>query len=63
MDFNFEQSQQGNREPVNILGEELERVTHSNTSERVWKRKVVWKPRSQSGWEQDGEIGRNAVEY
>ena len=28
MDFNFEQSQQGNREPVNILGEELERVTH-----------------------------------
>ena len=28
MDFNFEQNQQGNREPVNILGEELERVTH-----------------------------------
>ena len=28
MDFNFEQSQQGNREPVKILGEELERVTH-----------------------------------
>ena len=28
MDFNFEQSQQGNREPVNILGDELERVTH-----------------------------------
>ena len=28
MDFNFEQSQHGNREPVNILGEELERVTH-----------------------------------
>ena len=25
---NFEQSQQGNREPVKILGEELERVTH-----------------------------------
>ena len=28
MDFNFEQNQQGNQEPVNILGEELERVTH-----------------------------------
>ena len=28
MDFNFEQSQQGTREPVKILGEELERVTH-----------------------------------
>ena len=28
MDFNFEQNQQGNREPVNILGEELEIVTH-----------------------------------
>ena len=28
MDFNFEQSQQGNRDPVKILGEELERVTH-----------------------------------
>ena len=28
MDFNFQQSQQGNREPVKILGEELERVTH-----------------------------------
>ena len=28
MDFNFEQNQQGNREPVNILGEELETVTH-----------------------------------
>ena len=28
MDFNFEKNQQGNREPVNILGEELERVTH-----------------------------------
>ena len=27
MDFNFEQNQQGNREPINILGEELERVT------------------------------------
>ena len=27
MDFNFEQSQQGNRQPVKILGEELERVT------------------------------------
>ena len=28
MDFNFKQNQQGNREPVKILGEELERVTH-----------------------------------
>ena len=28
MDFNFEKNQQGNREPVKILGEELERVTH-----------------------------------
>ena len=28
MDFHFEKSQQGNREPVKILGEELERVTH-----------------------------------
>ena len=28
MDFNFEQNQEGNREPVKILGEELERVTH-----------------------------------
>ena len=28
MDFNFEQNQQGNREPVKILGEELERVIH-----------------------------------
>ena len=28
MDFNFEQNQQGNQEPVEILGEELERVTH-----------------------------------
>ena len=28
MDFNFEQSQQGNREPVKIPREELERVTH-----------------------------------
>ena len=24
---------------------------------------MVWKLRSQSGWEQAGEIGRNAVEY
>ena len=63
MDFNFEQNQQGNREPVKILGEELERVTHFKTSERVWKRKVVWKLRSQSVWEQAGEIGRNAAEY
>ena len=28
MDFLFEQSEQGNREPVKLLGEELERVTH-----------------------------------
>ena len=28
MDSNFEQNQQGNREPVKILGEELERVAH-----------------------------------
>ena len=28
IDFNLEQNQQGNREPVNILGEELERVTN-----------------------------------
>ena len=28
MDFNFVQNQQGNREPVKILGEELERVTN-----------------------------------
>ena len=28
MDFNFEQNQHGNREPVKILGEELEIVTH-----------------------------------
>ena len=28
MDFNCEHNQQGNREPVKILGEELERVTH-----------------------------------
>ena len=28
MDFKFEQNQQGNREPVKILGEELERVTN-----------------------------------
>ena len=28
MDFNFEKNQQGNREPVKILGEELERVNH-----------------------------------
>ena len=28
MDVNFDQNQQGNREPVKILGEELERVTH-----------------------------------
>ena len=28
MGFNFEQNQQGNREPVKILGEELERVTN-----------------------------------
>ena len=28
MDFNFEHNQEGNREPVKILGEELERVTH-----------------------------------
>ena len=28
MDFNFVQNQQGKREPVKMLGEELERVTH-----------------------------------
>ena len=28
MDFNFEKNQQGHREPVKILGEELESVTH-----------------------------------
>ena len=28
MDLTFEQSEQGNREPVKLLGEELERVTH-----------------------------------
>ena len=27
-DFNFEQSEQGNQDPVKILGEELVRVTH-----------------------------------
>ena len=65
MDFNFEQNQQGNREPVNILGGggDWKEFLTSNTSERVLKRKVVWKLRSQSGWEQAGEIGRNATEY
>ena len=28
MHFTFEQSEHGNRDPVNILGEELERVNH-----------------------------------
>ena len=28
MDFPFEQSEQGNREPLRIPGDELERVTH-----------------------------------
>ena len=28
MDFNFEQNQQGKRDPVNILGEKLDRVSH-----------------------------------
>ena len=28
MDFSFEQNAQGNRPQVNILGEEVERVTH-----------------------------------
>ena len=63
MDFNFVQNQQGNREPVMILGKNWKELLTSNTSERVWKRKVVWKLGSQSGWEQAGEIGRNAAEY
>ena len=63
MDFKFEQNQQGNREPVKIQGEELERVTHFKYLGTSRKRKVVWKLRSQSGWEQAGEIGRNAAEY
>ena len=66
MDFNFEQNQQGNREPVKILGEETERVTHSKYLGTTIEEEgcmVVWKLRSQSGWEQAGEIGRNAAEY
>ena len=65
MHFNFQQSQQGNREPVKILGEELERVTrfkYLGTSMEE-EGQVVWKLRSQSGWKQAGEIGRNAAEY
>ena len=54
MDFNFVQNQQGNREPVMILGRNWKELLTSNTSERVWKRKVVWKLGSQkrvgAGW-------------
>ena len=61
MDFNFEQNQQGHREPVKILGEELERVTHFKYLGTSMEEEG--KLRSQSGWELAGEIGRNAAEY
>ena len=64
MDFTFEQNGQGNREPVKILVEELERVTHcicKYVGTSIEDEGGKW--RSQSRWEPAGEIGRNAVEY
>ena len=63
MDFTFEHSKQGNREPLNILGEELERVTHFKY--------LGTSKEDEYGMETDitkrvgalaGEIGRNAME-
>ena len=63
MDFNFEQSQQGNREPVNILGEELERVTHFKYLGTSMEEEGGMETEITKWVEQAGEIGRNAVEY
>ena len=63
MDFNFEQSQQGNRDPVKILGEELERVTHFKYLGTSMEEEGGMETEITSGWEQVGEIGRNAAEY
>ena len=60
MDFNFEQSQQGNREPIKILGEELERVTHFKFLGTSMEEEGGMKLGSR---ERAGEIGRNAAEY
>ena len=42
MDFTFEQSEQGNREPLNILGEELERESYSFIIPRDEYRSGMW---------------------
>ena len=47
MDFTFEQ---GRQEPVKILGEELERVTHlKNIGTSIEEEGGIWRRRSQSG--------------
>ena len=45
MDFAFEQNEYGNRKPMKIIGEELERLLISNASGRVQKRNVAWQRR------------------
>ena len=42
MDFTFEQSEQGNREPLNILGEELETESYSFIIPRDEYRSGMW---------------------
>ena len=68
MDFNFELNKQGNREPIKILGEELERVTHfkylgtrmeeeGGMETEITKRvSSIWTLYILLGWEQAGEI-------
>ena len=63
MDFAFEHNEYGNREPMKIIGEERERVTHFKCLATSAERNVVWKRRLQREWDQVGEIGRNAGEY
>ena len=55
MDFTFEQNEQGNREPVNILGEKLKIVI---TEEEGGMETGITKRVGQAG-----KIGRNALEH
>ena len=59
MDFNFGQDNGQEREPVNILGEELQRV---NNLSIYWRRQETWQHKLHREWVQHGETGGDAVE-
>ena len=65
MDFNnyFEHNQQGNREPVKKLGEELERVTHFKYVGASMEAEGGLETEITKRVGQAGEIVRNAAEY